>query len=343
MADRNVWWGAGVSVGGMATIIGASETLMFWVNDADRSLTMLTLVFGFRAGAGVHGGGSIVVGKLNGVEFANQINGAKGAGVDFAFDVGAKFADLVKGVKYGDKLAELVRNSNDMSKLKEVLANDGTKTVVNGMLGNLSTTSSEPSYAILGLPLAGKGLGAGAWQEWQRMYPITDAGLWDVAKAKWKIVKIAGRPILRIHGIPEEDGTEIMVTGIRNVGANNAGHLIFAPKDRVAAGWTNPETTYGFLGEARGLALYDQPSNRYVQLGGRDGLDLSRYALAGVKTTRGLVPVPNQEMKLQLTIMKTRNGQQSVKHAWRTKTPISVRTDQNGQIASVLSNGAWSN
>jgi len=53
------------------------------------------------------------------------------------------------------------------------------------------------------------------------------------------------------------------------------------------------------------------------------------------------VAVPNQDLKLQLTIMKTLNGQQNVKHAWRTKRPISVRTNRNGQIESVLSSGGW--
>ena len=342
MANQSVWYGAGVSVGGMATFVGHAQTLMLWVNDANPRNTMLTLVFGKRIGLGLHAGGAVVVGKMNGVRFANQIDATPGGGADFAVDIGEKFADVAKGKRFVDALAKLAECASDLSRLKTLLSQDGTKLMLNAITGDLFTTDKKASYAIVGIPFAGAGLGVGGWYEQQTMYPITDAGLWDVARAKWKISRIAGRPILRIHGIPETDGTEILVTGIRNVGAENPGHLIFAPPDRVAAGWRDADSSYGFLGEARGFRLYDQPANRFGHLGGRDGLDLSRYALAGIKTNRRLVPVPNQELKLQLTIMKTLNGQQNVKHAWRTKRPISVRTDENGQIESVLSNGGWS-
>ena len=334
------WYGVGVTAG-FNLLIGVSSYMMVFVNNADPSKKMICLARGERAGPAVHAGTALVVGKMAGVKPGQKLIDVKGAGLDFAIDVGARFADLIKGARYARAAANLIRHMDDFPLLVSTILQDSSKALINQMHGNLSTTDNQPSYAIVGIPGAGWGIGAGAWYERQRLISVTPSTLWSNTRTRWGLRRIVGRTILQVQGIPEPDGIGIVISDIHNVGATNPGQLVFAPANRITPEHLSGKATHGFWGTAHNFSLVEASGTQSPVLGKRDGLDLSAYRLIGVKTRSGVVPVPDQALKLRLSVLKQPKGQAGYRAAWKTQQAISVATDADGQIAAVHSTSSW--
>lgn len=342
MGRSATWYGVGITAGGMAIVVGDGTYLMVFVNDAHPEKRMLCLVKGVRGGLALHMGGGLVVGKLDGVTEATQVNGIDGAGFDFALDIGAKYADLIKGGRYAGAAARLLKNYNDFPSLVATVLEDSSKALINHLTGDLSTSNNKPSYAIIGVPGAGTGLGGGAWYEYQKMIAIGAESLWRQANTRWALSRIAGRTFLRVQGMPEVDGTSVIASAFENVDARAPGWLTFAKPEEIAAG-VDGNSSRGFLGQVHNFGLWEDGRRQSAVRAGRDGLDLGRYRLAGIKTRSGMVQVPNQRLAIRMSVLTQRDGQSSYRTAWTTKDTIPIRTGSDGQIAEVLSNKPWFN
>ncbi len=338
MSARGEWIGVGLTAGWTAAI-GAGSYLMLWVNSANSQNYMFTLVQGFRFGFALHGGGGLVVGMMRGVPYPDKLVDIPGGGMDFAIDVGARFGDMLKGGgKAARALGTIFRSVNDLPQLLAALRQDSVKWLINGLIGDMTLTNNKPSYAIVGVPAVGGGLGAGVWYEEQKMITLTRAGLWQMAHPKWTLEQRFGRIFLRVKGIPEVDGTAVAVSKFHCRTSGLEGELVFAPKDKVVQARQRPHETYGFYAEIRNFCLCEGGGRVGMFAGLKDGLELSRYALVGTAKIGRVVPLKNAIFDISFSV-QSKNAGYAV--AWKTEQTAKVQTDASGHIVRVLGSARW--
>ncbi len=349
MVDWNKTWIA-VSQsggGGGAILVGGGLYFLPFVNVANPRKVILAGVTCKRLGLVAHAGASHAIGIMLGVGSTSDMDGLTGGGWDFAADLGAKWGQIVKqGGRIG-KWLKIIESAfkglsagarAGLAKGGEVAFSEAAKGLVNAFDGNFDRDKQKRGFYMFGTPL-GVGLGAGVWYEWQNVYALGGPKAWNYGKPRWRLQPHGGGVYLQLKGIPEPNGADVHISGIRLNEWGTDGYVDFTKfkNPHAALSIQKGLTFLNTKGKANGFKFFTNPADPTAPPAD-GGLNIGHHMISGryeyFNWGRGIrsTPYDSAGKTIELGLDVKVGG----KLVWQSDEYIKVKVDQDKRIQTVF-------
>lgn len=325
MSWGNVWIGFMGGGFGASAIIGASYYSVPLFNMGVGQNPIHVAVFGRRLGLTLQAEAAAACCIMTGIPSGDRFQRMESSGVDWSlgagFDIGATVQHGSEAIEF---LAQMARSTRAWS------IEERAKNLVRALMGDIDSNSNEQNFVLLPLP-GSLSIGAGLWYEWSDVLKLGHNLMWQREPPRWALDNRTGQIMLRMDGIPLQDGDDI------EVGLTVDG---FGVDDRLA--WnSNGNRRARILGQVWGQKLYPFGNGQRRELG-PDGVNISSLQISGrneshmfsTGTQNGEV-VRNDTLSIGVLL-----GHGGLDH-WESDDYCEMRSDANGRLSTRIGHGGW--
>ena len=328
----HMWVGpVGVGVGVIAGLgMKVYEARLYQMNG--NPVPIDATIVSMRVGPAVAIGAGIGICILTGVPTAASFNTLESEGWDWTLSFGEQWDKYLKGIGTEASLGEKIIKG--FGTLQAGLSERRNIYKLGRLIHGQIKTPRDGAFTIIPVPGANKGIGAGFWYQYSKLYKYGGDAVWRHLRPQWRVKAVNGSPMLQMRGIPETGTKDLCLrVSIKRWGADDK--FLFRQSGPKRKGFGDSRTNFFCYCHKHQLRDFNRLSSF--------GIDLATLPITGVYegatlfgSSEKLEVLKDQEVEIGFSLGKVgETGSQRT--VWSSNDYTKVRLDRAGRIAKSLS------